>query len=128
MRPCLSPFPLPSTGSTPPSQSSETSPGNISALSCVCFTAGRQTAQEARARKAPGLRSEDRYHEKIRCALYDRVSTELQVRDGLSLDAQRRALTDYANTHGYEIVDYYSDEGITAPKKDAEPQRASAAS
>ena len=49
---------------------------------------------------------------KIRCALYDRVSTELQVRDGLSLDAQRRALTDYANTHGYEIVDYYSDEGI----------------
>ncbi len=54
---------------------------------------------------------------KIRCALYDRVSTELQVRDGLSLDAQRRALTDYANTHGYEIVDYYSDEGITARKK-----------
>lgn len=54
---------------------------------------------------------------KIRCALYDRVSTELQVRDGLSLDAQRRALTDYANAHGYEIVDYYSDEGITARKK-----------
>ena len=28
---------------------------------------------------------------KIRCALYDRVSTDIQVRDGLSLDAQREA-------------------------------------
>ena len=33
---------------------------------------------------------------KIRCALYDRVSTDIQVRDGLSLDAQRQALTSYA--------------------------------
>jgi len=54
---------------------------------------------------------------KIRCALYDRVSTELQVRDGLSLDAQKDALTNYAVAHGYEIVGYYSDEGITARKK-----------
>lgn len=54
---------------------------------------------------------------KIRCALYDRVSTDMQVRDGLSLDAQREALTNYAVAHGYEIVDYYSDEGITARKK-----------
>lgn len=54
---------------------------------------------------------------KIRCALYDRVSTELQVEDGISLDAQRDALTRYALSHGYEIVGYYSDEGITARKK-----------
>lgn len=54
---------------------------------------------------------------KIRCALYDRVSTDLQVRDGLSLDAQREALTSYARAHEYEIVGYYSDEGITARKK-----------
>lgn len=54
---------------------------------------------------------------KIRCALYDRVSTDIQVRDGLSLDAQREALINYANAHGYEIVGYYSDEGITARKK-----------
>ncbi len=54
---------------------------------------------------------------KIRCALYDRVSTDIQVRDGLSLDAQREALTSYAKAHGYEIVDYYSDEGLTARKK-----------
>lgn len=53
----------------------------------------------------------------IQCALYDRVSSDLQVRDGLSLDAQREALTNYANAHGYQIVDYYSDEGITARKK-----------
>ena len=54
---------------------------------------------------------------KIRCAIYDRVSTDLQVKDGLSLDAQRQALTDYALARGYEIVDYYSDEGLTARKK-----------
>lgn len=54
---------------------------------------------------------------KVRCALYDRVSTDMQVRDGLSLDAQREALTNYARAHGYEIVGYYSDEGITARKK-----------
>lgn len=53
----------------------------------------------------------------IRCAIYDRVSTEMQVKDGLSLEAQRKALTDYALTHHYTIVDYYTDEGITARKK-----------
>lgn len=54
---------------------------------------------------------------KIRCAIYDRVSTELQVKEGLSLEAQKAALTDYAVSHGYEIVGYYADEGITARKK-----------
>ena len=53
---------------------------------------------------------------KIRCALYDRVSTDIQVKDGLSLDAQRAALVDHAQSHGYEIVDLYTDEGITARK------------
>lgn len=54
---------------------------------------------------------------KIRCALYDRVSTDNQVEHGISLDTQRDALIEYATKHGYEIVDYYSDEGITARKK-----------
>ncbi len=54
---------------------------------------------------------------KIRCALYDRVSTENQVEHGISLDTQKDALTEYALNHGYEIVGYYSDEGITARKK-----------
>lgn len=54
---------------------------------------------------------------KIRCALYDRVSTDSQVENGISLDTQKDALTEYAKNHGYEIVGYYSDEGITARKK-----------
>lgn len=54
---------------------------------------------------------------KIRCAIYDRVSTDIQVETGLSLDTQKELLTEYALSHGYEIVDYYVDEGITARKK-----------
>lgn len=54
---------------------------------------------------------------RIRCAIYDRVSHDLQVQQGLSLDTQKELLTEYANTHGYEIVDYYIDEGLTARKK-----------
>lgn len=52
----------------------------------------------------------------IRCALYPRVSTEEQFVNGLSLDAQRKDLTDYANRMGYTIVDIYPDEGISARK------------
>lgn len=54
---------------------------------------------------------------KIRCGIYDRVSTDLQAEHGLSLDTQRELLTEYAVSHGYEIVDYYADEGLTARKK-----------
>lgn len=54
---------------------------------------------------------------RIRCAIYDRVSTDIQVESGLSLDTQKELLTEYAVSHGYEIVDYYADEGITARKK-----------
>lgn len=53
----------------------------------------------------------------IRCAIYDRVSTEMQVKEGLSLEAQKAALTEYAIKHGYKIVGYYADEGLTARKK-----------
>lgn len=52
-----------------------------------------------------------------RCAIYIRVSTEEQAIHGLSLDAQKKDLTDYAKHHNYEIVDYYIDEGKTARKK-----------
>ena len=54
---------------------------------------------------------------RIRCAIYDRVSTEIQVASGLSLDTQKELLTEYAISHGYEIVGYYADEGLTARKK-----------
>lgn len=56
-------------------------------------------------------------HTVIRCAIYDRVSTEIQAQHGLSLDTQKELLTEYAVSHGYEIVDYYADEGLTARKK-----------
>ncbi len=51
-----------------------------------------------------------------RCAVYIRVSTEEQHLNGLSLPAQQKALTDYANQHGYSIIDVYADEGISARK------------
>lgn len=52
----------------------------------------------------------------LRCAIYIRVSTEEQHLEGLSLPAQRKALTDYANARGYTIAGYYSDEGVSARK------------
>lgn len=53
----------------------------------------------------------------VRCAIYDRVSTDIQAQHGLSLDTQKELLTEYALSRGYEIVDYYVDEGLTARKK-----------
>lgn len=52
----------------------------------------------------------------LRAAIYIRVSTEEQYLNGLSLPAQKQALTDYAFANGYEIVGYYADEGISARK------------
>ena len=52
----------------------------------------------------------------LRAGLYIRVSTEEQVLHGYSLDAQREALTKYAQEHSYYIVDYYVDEGLSARK------------
>lgn len=53
----------------------------------------------------------------IRCAIYDRVSTEMQAEFGRSLETQRSDLERYAADHGYIIVGHYADEGITARKK-----------
>lgn len=52
----------------------------------------------------------------LRCAIYIRVSTEEQHLNGLSLPAQKKALTEYAQSHGYTISGYYADEGISARK------------
>lgn len=51
-----------------------------------------------------------------RVALYIRVSTEEQVRHGLSLGDQREALVKYARDHGYVIAGEYQDAGISAHK------------
>ncbi|MBS5718918.1 MAG: recombinase family protein, partial [Megasphaera micronuciformis] len=43
-----------------------------------------------------------------RVALYIRVSTEEQARQGLSLDAQLTDLRSYADKHKYNIVGVYT--------------------
>ena len=48
--------------------------------------------------------------DKIKCYIYSRVSTALQV-DGYSLDAQRETMQKYADFQNMEIVREYSDEG-----------------
>lgn len=52
----------------------------------------------------------------LRCAIYIRVSTEEQHLNGLSLPAQKKALTEFANAKNYSIAGYYADEGISARK------------
>ncbi len=52
----------------------------------------------------------------LRCALYPRVSTEEQFINGLSLPAQIKDLTEYAERMGYHIVGTYADEGVSARK------------
>ncbi|MBO5967813.1 MAG: recombinase family protein [Clostridia bacterium] len=52
-----------------------------------------------------------------RAALYARVSTEEQAMHGVSLDAQKERLIQYAKENGLTIVDTYVDEGISARKR-----------
>lgn len=49
----------------------------------------------------------------MRVALYARVSTDIQVRDGDSIEAQLDALRKYAKKNGYEIAGEYIDNGIS---------------
>ncbi len=51
-----------------------------------------------------------------KCAIYIRVSTEEQHLNGLSLPAQKKALTQFAESNNYNIVGCYADEGISARK------------
>lgn len=52
----------------------------------------------------------------IRVACYIRVSSQEQVLHGISLDAQRDKLTEYAEKHQLKIVAWYEDEGISGRK------------
>ena len=49
-------------------------------------------------------------------AAYVRVSTTEQKLHGLSLDAQKMKLTEYAEAHNMRIVEWYIDEGVSARK------------
>lgn len=53
-----------------------------------------------------------------RTVLYARVSTERQVEKDLSIPAQIEELTQYAIDHELEVVDIYTDEGISARTAD----------
>jgi len=49
-----------------------------------------------------------------RTVIYCRVSTEEQVRSGLSLDTQENVCREDATKMGYEVVDVIMDEGVSA--------------
>ena len=51
-----------------------------------------------------------------RVAAYIRVSTQEQKLHGLSLDAQRAKLTEYAEKNKMRIVEWYEDEGVSGRK------------
>ncbi len=51
--------------------------------------------------------------EQLRVAIYTRVSTEDQARDGFSLDAQEKRLKAYSAVRGWVIADIYRDEGFS---------------
>lgn len=50
----------------------------------------------------------------MKVALYIRVSTEEQVKEGFSIAAQEKRLSDYASSQGWEIVEKFIDEGYSA--------------
>src|SRR5690606_39816842 len=50
----------------------------------------------------------------MRVAIYIRVSTDDQAREGFSIPAQRDRLTSYAESQDWEIYDYYIDDGYSA--------------
>lgn len=52
-----------------------------------------------------------------RAALYARVSTEEQAMHGVSLDAQKERLLQYARENSLTVVGLYVDEGISARKR-----------
>lgn len=49
-------------------------------------------------------------------AAYIRVSSQEQKLHGLSLDAQKMKLTEYAEKHNMKIVEWYMDEGVSGRK------------
>ncbi|WAH38571.1 recombinase family protein [Alicyclobacillus dauci] len=50
----------------------------------------------------------------MRAAIYTRVSSEMQVADGFSLDAQLSRLRSYCDSQGWTVAGVYTDEGISA--------------
>ena len=49
-------------------------------------------------------------------AAYVRVSTTEQKMHGISIDAQKQKLKEYAENHNMKIVEWYIDEGVSGRK------------
>jgi DNA invertase Pin-like site-specific DNA recombinase len=49
----------------------------------------------------------------MRVVAYLRVSTDRQAEKGLGLDVQRRAIAAWAREHGYKIMGWYTDAGVS---------------
>lgn len=58
----------------------------------------------------------------MQTAIYLRVSTEEQARDGFSIHAQKDKLTKYAESNDWNIVDYYIDDGISGKNLTERPE------
>ena len=58
---------------------------------------------------------------KLRCYLYTRVSTEIQV-DGYSLEAQKERLRKEAEHRGMKVAGEYSDEGKSGKNIKGRPE------
>ena len=58
----------------------------------------------------------------MQTAIYLRVSTEEQARDGFSIHAQKDKLTKYAESNDWDIVDYYIDDGISGKNLTERPE------
>ncbi|MEI4614225.1 recombinase family protein [Bacillus cereus] len=50
----------------------------------------------------------------MKCVIYRRVSTDMQVEEGISLDMQKLRLEQYAKSQGWVVVNDYCDEGYSA--------------
>ena len=53
-----------------------------------------------------------------KAALYMRVSSDRQAKEGDSIPAQKEALKKYANDHGYMVAGEYIDDGVSGTKSD----------
>ncbi|WP_259384001.1 recombinase family protein, partial [Bacillus thuringiensis] len=50
----------------------------------------------------------------MKCVIYRRVSTDMQVEEGISLDMQKLRLEQYAKSQDWIVVNDYCDEGYSA--------------
>ncbi|MBI4801114.1 MAG: recombinase family protein [Elusimicrobia bacterium] len=60
----------------------------------------------------------------MKTALYLRVSTEDQAKEGYSLEVQRETLEAFAKREGFEVYKVYSDDGISGYTSDRRPELA----